>query len=338
MTDFSVRQVLACLNVSIFDADVESVLEHARLNEIERQNEKRNPFHGVPSLFVQAFAAFVCFWGLRAFALPAGAFLTVVCAAGLARSRSLIARYVFGAYFGAGVLLLVKALFAFAPAFAVLASGALSAAACAKPVRRAQRIQAAALFFVVCAIAVLPFGSGAAGIILSIFCMSGTIGLMFPARQIRWRETAIFFTAAPLFAWAAYDTAALIGVLPRGIPNGAGAAVCLTETALLLFALRKDAEAGEKATLILWGIAASVAASVLGGGFALSAAVFATAYFTCGRALGKVAAAVFLWFWGLFLLSLPCSFETASVIGVVSGTAFFGLSLRLKKQKREGEA
>ena len=92
MTDFSVRQALACLNVSIFDADVESVLEHARLNEIERQNEKRNPFHGVPSLFVQAFAAFVCFWGLRAFALPAGAFLTVVCAAGLAWSRSLIAR------------------------------------------------------------------------------------------------------------------------------------------------------------------------------------------------------------------------------------------------------
>ena len=326
MTDFSVRQALACLNVSIFDADVENVLEHARLNEIERQNEKRNPFHGVPSLFVQALAAFVCFWGLRAFALPAGAFLTVVCAAGLARSRSLIARYVFGAYFGAGVLLLVKALFAFAPAFAVLASGALSAAACAEPVRRAQRIQAAALFFVVCAIAVLPFGSGAAGIVLSIFCMSGTIGLMFPARQIRWRETAIFFTAA------------LIGVLPHGIPNGAGAAVCLTETALLLFALRKDAEAGEKAALVLWGIAVSVAASVLGGGFALSAAVFATAYFTCGRALGKVAAAVFLWFWGLFLLSLPCSFETASVIGVVSGTAFFGLSLRLKKQKREGEA
>lgn len=338
MTDLSVRQTLACLNVSIFDADVENVLERARQNEIERQKEKRNPFHGVPSLLIQAAAALVCFWGLRAFAWSAGAALTVVCGVGLARSRSLPARYLFGAYFGTGVLLLIKALFVLNPVLAVLPTGAMSAAACVKPVRRAQRIQAAALFFAVCVAACLPLGGGVSGAVLALFCVSGTVGLMFPAREIRWRETAVVFTAAPLFVWAGYDAAALSGVLPRGIPDAAGAAVCLAETALLLFALRKDAEAGEKAALALWGSGAAVAACFLGGGFALSASVFATAYFTGGRALGKVAAAAFLWFWGLFLLSLPCSFETAAGIGAACAAAFSGLSARLKKKKTEVES
>lgn len=73
-SEFSLRQVLACLNISVFDPLVEPALKKACRIDAEQKTAKRDPFHNIVSLVVLQAAALICFAGLRPYAVPAGVF------------------------------------------------------------------------------------------------------------------------------------------------------------------------------------------------------------------------------------------------------------------------
>ena len=57
-SEFSLRQVLACLNISVFDPLVEPALKKACRIDAEQKTAKRDPFHNIVSLVVLQAAAY----------------------------------------------------------------------------------------------------------------------------------------------------------------------------------------------------------------------------------------------------------------------------------------
>lgn len=117
-SDFSLRQVLACLNISVFDPLVEPALKKACQIDSEQKTAKRDPFHNVVSLIVMQVAALICFAGLRPYAVPAGVLLVLFGGVGAAKTGSAASRFFFKVYLLAGLFLLAETVFRFFP-FAV---------------------------------------------------------------------------------------------------------------------------------------------------------------------------------------------------------------------------
>lgn len=331
-SDFSLRQTLACLNISVFDPLVEPALEQARRIDAEQKTAKNDPFRNVFSLFVLQAAALICFAGLRPYAVPAGVLLTLTGGLAVGKAGSPAWRFFFKVYFLAGLFLLAETvfrLFPFAvPAFLFLF---LSRAVFRRKSREARTLLAFWLFVSVVA-AVLPQGAVFLFLSAGLFSLTGVAGLLFPLKNLYWREPSMLFAVLPLFSALGYEAAALAGYVAPVAESGFIAAVLFTaEAFMLVFRLRKDLEAEETVLFSLISAGLFPCALLLSGGLAGSAVLFLTAFFTDSRAMGRIAAALFSCFLAVFFLSLPVSLSAAGTIAAFSGIVFGLLYLRLKR-------
>lgn len=330
--DFSLRQVLACLNVSVFDPLVEPALKRACRIDAECKEIKEKAFYSVFSLIVLQLAALICFIGLRPYAVFAGICSILLGSICFKKTLSAKWRFFFKIYFFAGSLLLAKTLFNISPLIVqgIVLTILLRAALFANG--RETRALLAFWFFVSVA---APFGvdrSVSLFLLLGFFSLVGSAGLFFPLKGLYWREPSIVFAVLPLFIILGYET---IGLIENGAvidqSNLVFAVTFTVQFLTLIFCLRKDLDPGE---ILLFCLAAGgvfLCALLLSGGLAGSAVLFVTAFFTDARVMGRIAIILFSCFLLVFFLSLPISFLAAGTVAAFSGIAFGICYLRLKR-------
>ncbi len=317
--DFSLRQTLACLNVSVFNPAVEPALKQACRIDAERKTAKKDPFHGLFSLIVLQLAAFACFVGLRPYAVWAGTALTLAGLVAAAKTKNAAFHRFATVYLWAGLMLLGEKLFFLLPAavpaliFPALLSGM------AKQSRRERRILGS--FWLAASVFAAAFRLAPAAVfpIAGLFSLIGAAGLLFPLKNVFDREPAIVFILSPLFLKLGLETAALTGWTPPVTSGCVSAAAFALQGVLLNLALRKDLESGEKALFWLSTAALFAFAALVSDGMAGAAVLLAVAYFTDARSLAKTAAALLIAFLAVFILNLPVSLSSAATLCAVAG-------------------
>ncbi len=332
-SEFSLRQVLACLNISVFDPLVEPALKRACQIEEERKLVvKRNPFYGVFSLIVLQSAALLCFFGLRPYAVSAGVSLILLGSLSFGKTLTAAWRFFFKIYFFAGLFLLAETLFYISP---LIVQGMVLLFLLCKALSvngRESRVLSAFWFF----ISVLaPFLSGqTVSLFLAIgfFSLIGSAGLLFPLKNLYWREPSIIFAVLPLFVILEYETVWLTrggAFVDQG--NFVMAVMFSVQLLMLIFCLRKDLDPGEIVLSCLAVAGVFFCALFLSGGMAGSAVLFVTAFFTDARVMGRIAIILFSLFLVVFFLSLPISLFAAGLVAALSGIVFGACYLRLKR-------
>ncbi|MGN1078807.1 MAG: hypothetical protein ACI4TE_01395 [Alphaproteobacteria bacterium] len=331
-SDFSLRQVLACLNISVFDPLVEPALKKACQIDSEQKTAKREPFHNVVSLIVMQVAALICFAGLRPYAVPAGVLLVLFGGVGAAKTGSAASRFFFKVYLLAGLFLLAETVFRFFP-FAVpgiVLFFLLRGAFC--PTGRETRALLAFWFFISVAAAFGADRPPSLFLLTGFFSFAGVAGLLFPLKNLYWREPSVVFAVLPLFLVLGYETAVLTGSAAPVVQSGLVSAVTFAaEAFMLIFCLRRDLETGEIVLSCLVALGVFLCALLLSGGLAGSAVLFLTAFFTDARVMGRIAAVVFSCFLIIFFLSLPISLSAAGLAAALSGVVFGLFYLHLKR-------
>lgn len=331
-SEFSLRQVLACLNISVFDPLVEPALKKACQIDAEQKTAKRDPFHNIVSLIVSQAAALICFAGLRPYAVFAGVFLVLFGGIGAGKAVSAGWRFFFKVYFWTGLFLLAETLFRFSP-FAVpgiLLFFLLRGAFC--PKGRETRALLAFWFFVSAAAAFWTSGPVSLFLLAGFFSLAGAAGVLFPLKSLYWREPSVIFAVLPLFLILGYEAALLAGtVVPIPQSGFIMAAAFTAEALMLIFCLRGDLETGEIVLSCLVAAGLFSCALLLSGGLAGSAVLFLTAFFTDSRVMGRIAAVLFSCFLIVFFLSLPISLFAAGLVAALSGIVFGLFYLRLKR-------
>ena len=333
-SDFSLRQVLACLNISVFDPLVEPALKKACRIDAEQKAEKRAPFHNVFSLIVLQVAALICFAGLRPYALPAGIGLVFFCAIALKKATISSWAFFFRVYFLAGLFLLAEILFrSFSFAVPVILLMFLVRSAFVFKSRETRTLLA--VWFFISVFALCRTESSFFPLVpAAVFSVVGVTGLLFPLKGLYWREPSVVFATLPLFVVLGYDifllvTQTVFVLYPRGATV---MAVAFTAEALMLICcLRKDLELGEIVLSCLAALALFLCAFLLSGGLAGTIVLFVTAYLTDARVMGRTAAVLFSCFLTVFFLSLPISLFSAGLICALSGAVFGWFYLRLKR-------
>lgn len=322
-TEISMRQLLACLNISVFDPVMEPALKEVCRIEAEQKAEKRDPFCGMVSQIGMISASLICFWGLRPYALIAGLLLFVGCGAALCRAKSFMARFFWKTYFLTGLLLLLDASLSVFPIavptiFLFFLTRSLFFAQ-----GRWQRYFLSILFFLAC---FWVFWDSSV-VLTGIFSFLGTIGLLFPLKKIYLRETGIIFTVFPLILILAENISSLLGMgfFPEEIKS-----LCIVfsaELATLVVGLRKDMEIEEFFGFFFVLVASFLFGAFISVGIEGAFVLFLTAFFTDCPFLGKTAAVLFACFLVLFFLSLPVSLFWAGLISL-----FFGVGLLLTRR------
>lgn len=331
-SEFSLRQVLACLNISVFDPLVEPALKKACRIDAEQKTAKRDPFHNIVSLVVLQAAALICFAGLRPYAVPAGVFLVLFGGIAVGKTVSSAWKFFFKIYFLAGLFLLAETTFHFS-AFAVpvillffLLRDSFG------PKGRETRALLAFWFFVSVMAAFGTNQSVSLFLLTGFFSLVGVTGLLFPLKNLYWREPSIIFAVLPLFLVLGYETAVLTGaVFPVDQSGSVLAVTFAAQVLMLIFCLRRDLETGEIILSCLVAAGVFLCALLLSGGLAGSAVLFLTAFFTDARVMGRIAAVLFSCFLIVFFLSLPISLFTAGLVAALSGIVFGLFYLRLKR-------
>lgn len=330
--DFSLRQTLACLNISVFNPAVEPALKQACRIDAERKTAKKDPFHGLFALTVLQLASFICFTGLRPCAFWAGTVLTLLGMIAAAKTKNAALGKFAKVYFWAGLMLLGEKLFFLLPAAvpALILPALLSGMA--KQSRREQRILGSFWLSVTVFAAAFRLAPAAVFPIAGLFSLIGAAGLLFPLKGVYSREPAIVFILSPLFLKLGLETAALTGFT---IPAACGTvpAIAFTmQSVLLTLALRKDLESGEKALFWLSNAALFVFALTVSDGMAGAAVLLAVAYFTDARSLGRTAAALLIAFLTVFILNRTVSLSSAATLCAVAGLFSALLCKRLKRR------
>lgn len=331
-SDFSLRQVLACLNISVFDPLVEPALKKACQIDAEQKTAKKDPFHNIVSLIILQAAALICFAGLRPYAVPAGVLLVLFGGIAVGKAVSSARKFFFKIYFLAGLFLLAETMSHFS-VFAVpgiLLLFLLRGAFC--PAGRETRALLAFWFFISVMAAFWTNQPASLFLLTGFFSLAGVTGLLFPLKNLYWREPSVIFAVLPLFLVLGYETAVLTGTVLPFDQSGLMLAVTFTAQALMLiFCLRRDLEAGEIVLSCLVAAGVFLCALLLSGGLAGSAVLFLTAFFTDARVMGRIAAVLFSCFLIIFFLSLPISLFTAGLVAALSGIVFGLFYLHLKR-------
>ncbi len=330
--EFSLRQVLACLNVSVFDPLVEPALKKACRLDAEQKAAKRNPFHSVFSLIVLQLSALLCFYGLKAYALTAGLFLVVFCGIVLRKTTSQAGRFFVKIYFLTGLLLLADRLFSLSPLLVVGLVFCCLLYSMFTPRARDDRALSAVWLFCAVAGSVFLFAPDLFPWFVSLFSVIGILGLLFPLKNVYSREPAIVFSVFPLFLLLGCEIVSLIDGTTVCVKNDALIAFSVAaEFLLLVFCLRKDLEPGETVLFLSADVALFLTGLFLSNGLGGTIVLFSIAFFTDARMLGRTAVILFSAFLIVFFLSLPISLLTAGWVSCVSGMVFGFCYLRLKR-------
>lgn len=330
--DFSLRQALACLNVSVFNPAVEPALKQACRIDAECKTAKKDPFHGLFALIVLQLAAFTCFAGLRPCALWAGTVLTLAGLIAAAKTKNAAFNRFAKVYLWAGLMLLGEKLFSLLPAVVPALILPVLLSGMTKQSRRERRILGS--FWLTATVFAAAFHHAPAAVfpIAGLFSLIGAAGLLFPLKGFYDREPSIVFILSPLFLKLGLETSAMTG-WTAPVPSGSvSAAAFAMQGVLLTLALCKDLESGEKALFWLSDAALFVFAALVSDGMAGAAALLAVAYFTDARSLAKTAAALFAAFLAVFILNRPASLSSAATFCAVAGLLSALLFRHLKRR------
>ena len=316
--DFSMRQLLACLNVSVFDPTVEPALRKACAPEKDLETGQNNPFYNAVSLIGMLCASLLCFYGLRPYPFAVGMPLFIICGIAMYRTTSYTLRFFLKTYFISGAFLLTEACFRVFPASVTFLLFVLLMIGIFRPVGRWQRILISVLFFFsVCFIfhdrPIVP---------LALFFISGTAGLLFPLKNVYVREPAFIFAIFPLLLILIGEIFAVpeIVALSR---ESLKISVVFTSGLLLLFVgLYRDMEIEEFFKFCAGSVALFACGVFFSVGMEGSLALFLIAFFTNCTALGRIAVILFTCFFVLFFLSLPLSLFFAGTMSLAAGVVF----------------
>lgn len=317
--DFSLRQTLACLNVSVFNPAVEPALKQACRIDAERKTAKKDPFHGLFSLIVLQLAAFACFVGLRPYAVWAGTALTLAGLVAAAKTKNAAFHRFATVYLWAGLMLLGEKLFFLLPAAVPVLILPVLSSGMTKPSRRERRILGSFWLAVTTFAAAFHLAPAAVFPIAGFFSLIGAAGLLFPLKNVFAREPATVFILSPLFLELGLETAALTGWTPPVSSVCVSAAAFALQGVLLTLALRKDLESGEKALFWLSTAALFAFAITVSDGMVGAAALLAVAYFTDARSLAKTAAVLLIAFTVVSILNLSVSLSSAATLCAAAG-------------------
>ena len=323
--DFSMRQLLACLNISVFNPVMDPALQKVEQIEEKQEAETKNPFHTGVALAGMISAALLAFFGLRSAAFIAGTVLFSVCSLALRKAKSDGVRFLLMTYHLSGFFLLTEAVFKISPFAMTACLFVFFVRSLFYPVGQWQRIVLSVSFFG----AVCFLCRDSVFWALGAFSVLGTALLIFPLKNVYGREAGFVFTVLPLS-----------GMLLSGALTVSGGASPLQEENMLVFpftvdfllllaGLWRDMETNE----IFWAVVIMFALLVIGWGVSVglqgSLVLFVIAFFSNSAVLGKIAAFTVAGFLLIFFLSLPVSLFSAAVAGIVSGLIFDFFRYRL---------
>lgn len=326
-TGFSIKQVLACLNVSVFDPVVEPALKKACQIEEQEAVERKDPFSGFKFFIGMLSAALVCFFGFKSVPFVSGTLLCLICGAALYKTDSYAVRFFLRTYFLSGVFLLTYALFLFSETLCVFVLFIFLFKNIFSPGNQGQRIVLSLLLFICVCLAT----QNVLFISLGVFSVLGTIGVLCPVKNVYAWDVGAVFLIFPLLTLLFLDFLAMAqGTIV--LQNTSWLSVFFAaEAVILLFCLRRDLNAEEffwfilgSATLMLCGVFLSV-------GLSGSIALFLTAFFVDSPILRKVSVLMFMCFLLMFILFLPVSLFWAGGVFFLLACGFMALQYRLKQ-------
>lgn len=323
-SELSIRQLLACLDVSVFDPAMEPALKKAGDIEAEQEKENTDSFHTVPLLVVMAFAASLCFYGLKAYPFAAGLPLFVFCRMALQKTTSALKRFFLRTYFSCGFFLLIKGLFDISPVLTTALLFVFLVYSLFKPAGRWQKAVLSVSFFFCMSFLcrnILFLG-------MSLFSIAGTIAFLFPLKNTGGRITETVFTVFPLLLVLAGDILSVSTGMPRIQGEWMMALTLAVEALLPLFALWRDTEVNERFLFLTGAVALFLCGSFVSVGIEGCCVLFLIAFFINSAALAKTAMILIACFLATLVLSLPVSLFSAAVVCVVTGGAFEFLRYR----------
>lgn len=337
----SVRQLLACLDVSVFSDENALALEKLAK---ERETERHRAFFetvllaaGMAGCIAATFSAcresaFAPWIGLGLLA----AFFQMHNFVSVVWGRCLC-----WAYMTAGELLLIVSVFPETPLFATVLSGAVFFAANGKTRDVLCRLLSASVFVCTAAAACFPvFGTGALNVAVPFLSFAGFIAYAFPSVKFPPRYAAGVFSGGALCLLAAVQACRTAGYMTEYSFEALPPAF-FAEFLFLIWALRRETERREKALFFAAAFTALVCGYCASAGVAGASALFCAAFLADAKADARFAVVAGLVFCVLFVLNLPEDFNAAASECFLIFAVLFALRLAFKarigrKEGREG--
>lgn len=335
---FSIRQILACLNVSVFDPVLEPALMKACRSSMEREKERRVFLHYFLMVSGMCCAALVCFAGLLPHAFPAGAVLVAFCFLGTKYSvKSPAVHFCFKTYLLSGFLLLAAAFFETAPFIVAFVSLALLLSYSFSPKNSDRKLIVAVLFFSLTAGAFYRYNPLSVPYVLAGFSLLGFCNFIFPLKGLYWRRPSVFFLTVPVFLLLAARILEMCGAAVPGISVFPLSCVFSAELVMLTAFLWKDMETKECFYVGLSDAVLVLLAFLLSPGVAGAVLLLILSFLTDARLMGIFAVIMLAGFLIVLFLSLPMTFMTAGSASLGCAVLFGLFHYQLKRLSRKKE-
>ena len=320
--DLTIRQLLACLNVSVFDPLMEPALKSAAVVQEER-DDSRNAIFLCIGMFV---AAFLCFLALRPYSLQAGGTLFLICGVLLKKTACFPVRVLAKTYFLSALLLLGERLFSYSPLAAVSVLVFFFFRSLFSEKDGLFRVLISVVLFIGTCVAFKNESVFFAG----FFSMVGTAGLLFPVKKAYVKEAGTVFSLLPLLFLLMNDVYLLQNA---GVVRGylVFPAAFMADFLLLVFLLRRDSDAAELIRLLAGAFVLFLCGFFLSAGIQGATVLFSLAYFTDSPKLGITAVVLFGLFLLVLLLSLQISLFVAGMTALCVAAFFEYLYFRLRR-------
>lgn len=341
MPQLSVRELLACLDISVFRDETALALERLEDERVCREASRRS--------FFENGLLFAGMAGSAAAVVAACRLLPYAGWAGLAASLLFYQLYAFipvvwgrclcWAYFTAGEFLLVQSVAVEAPAVAALVAGCFFLLSCRKTDDVLCLGIAAFVFcFFLTSSSFAVLKTDALNFIIPFFAFAGYGACAFPCTKLFPRVCVFIFLIWPLLLLAGVSAGQVAGIWTDVSVSGAAFAF-FAEFLFLNWALRAETDRREKALCLSAVLLALVAAYAVSPGIVGASALFCLAFLIDSKALAVFSAAAIPVFSGLYVLAMPADLETAAKVCFGVFIVLFLLQLRLKtliKRYREG--
>lgn len=312
------RQLLACLNISVFNPEMDSALKKVERIEEKQEAETKSPFHTGIALTGMLSAAFLAFYGLRSVAFVAGVTLFLVCSLALRKVKSDGIRFLLKTYHLSGFFLLTEAMFEFSPLVMTVCLFFFFVSGLFSPTGQWQRSILSVLFFggicFLCRDSVVW--------VLGAFSVLGTVLSIFPLKNVYGREAGFAFEVLPLFGLLVMDFLTVSGSISPLQDEKMLVFPFTANLLLLLSGLWRDMETDELFLAVIGIIILFIVGLTLSPGIQGSLVLFVIAFFSNSAVLGKIAAFASAGFFLVFFLSLPVSLFSAAIISAVAGLIF----------------
>lgn len=328
----SVRQLLACLDVSVFRDETAAALERLEDERACREANRRSFFENGLLLAGMAgcAAATVAACRLSAYAGWIGLAASILFYRLYAFVPVVWGRCLCWAYFTAGQILFLQAVSVEAPAVAALAAGGFFMLSRKKTDDVLCLGSAACVFCFFLTLSSFALLRGdALNFVVPFLAATGFGACAFPCAALLPRVTVFIFLIWPLLLLAGVTAGQVAGVWNDVSASGA-AFTFFAEFLFLNWVLRAETDRREKALCLSAALLALVAAYTVSPGIVGASALFCLAFLIDSKALAVFSIAAILVFSGLYVLAMPADLGTAAKVCFGIFAVLFLLQLRLK--------